>query len=94
MVCCALTQLQYQFLYETIEVPNDGFVSAVSRIGNFIIGASGSDKQVLCGSSRARTALTISVVNSIQKRYIYVCHSSYKSVFMAWNFKKKENVMQ
>ena len=30
-----------------------------SRIGNFIIGASGSDKQMLCASSGARAALNI-----------------------------------
>ena len=37
-----------------------------SRVGNFIIGASGSDKQMLCGSSVARAAPTISAVNKIQ----------------------------
>ena len=36
-----------------------------SRVGNFIIGASGSDKQMLCGSSAASAAPTISVVNKI-----------------------------
>ena len=30
-----------------------------TRVGNFIIGASGSDKQILCGSSVARAAPTI-----------------------------------
>ena len=29
------------------------------RVGNFIIGASGSDKQMLCASSGARAALNI-----------------------------------
>ena len=38
------------------------------QVGNFIIGASGSDKQMLCGSSVARAALTISAVNKIKKR--------------------------
>ena len=35
-------------------------------VGKFIIGASGSDKQMLCGSSEARVAPTISAVNNIQ----------------------------
>ena len=39
---------------------------AMSRVGDFIIGASGSDKQILCGSSVARAAPTISAVNKIQ----------------------------
>ena len=34
---------------------------------NFIIGASGSDKQMLCGSSVAHAAPTISAVNKIKK---------------------------
>ena len=37
------------------------------RVGNFIIQASGSDKPMLCGSSVARAAQTISAVNNIQK---------------------------
>ena len=38
---------------------------ALSQVGNFIIGASGSVKQMLCGSSIA--ALTILAVNKIEK---------------------------
>ena len=38
-----------------------------SRVGNFIIGASVSDKQMLCGSFVACAAQTISAVNKIQK---------------------------
>ena len=30
-----------------------------TRVGNFIIGASGSDKQMLCASSGARAALNV-----------------------------------
>ena len=39
-----------------------------SRVGNFIIGASGSDKQTLCESSVTRAALAISAVNKIKKK--------------------------
>ena len=39
-----------------------------SRVGNFIIGASGSDKQILCASSEARAALNIAAEKSKQKR--------------------------
>ena len=42
--------------------------SGISRVGNFIIGASGSDKQMICGSSGARAAPTISVVNKTEKK--------------------------
>ena len=38
------------------------------RVGNFIIGASGSDKQMLCASSGARAALNIAAEKSKQKR--------------------------
>ena len=41
---------------------------AKSRVGNFIIGASGSDKQLLCESSGARAALNIAAEKSKQKR--------------------------
>ena len=41
--------------------------AACPRVGDFITGASGSDKQMLCGSSVARAAPTISAVNKIQK---------------------------
>ena len=37
-------------------------------VGNFIIGASGSDKQMLCASSGARAALNIAAEKSKQKR--------------------------
>ena len=40
----------------------------ISRSGNFIIGASGSDKQMLCTSSRAHAALNIAAEKSKQKR--------------------------
>ena len=40
----------------------------LSRSGNFIIGASGSDKQMLCESSGARAALNIAAEKSKQKR--------------------------
>ena len=40
----------------------------LSRVGNFIIGASGSDKQMLYGSSVARAVPAISAVNKIKKR--------------------------
>ena len=68
------------------------FCTSTAWVGNFIIGANGSDKQMLCGSCIARAAPTISAVNRIQKEC--VCHSSYKAVFMVWNFEKKENVVQ
>ena len=58
----------------------------VSRVGNFIIGASGSDKKMLYGSSEARAVLTISDVNKTEKRW--VCHLPYHSVFMALDLKK------
>ena len=35
------------------------YSSSLARVGNFIIGASGSDKQMLCASSGARAALNI-----------------------------------
>ena len=63
-------------------------MQAVTRVENFIIGASGSDKQMLCRSSGARAAPSISGVNKTRTRQ--VCHSSYESVPMAWNFKKGE----
>ena len=47
----------------------------LSRVGNFIIGASGSDKQMLCESSVAGAAPTVSAVNKI--KIGYVCHLSY-----------------
>ena len=50
----------------------------LSRVGNFIIGASGSDKQMLCGSSGVRADPTISVVNKIQKgRFVIRCMNSF-----------------
>ena len=52
--------------------------SIFARVGNFIIGASGPDKQTLCGSSVACAAPTISAVNKIKKKKD-VCHSSYNS---------------
>ena len=42
-------------------------VAAATRVGNFIIGASGSDKQ-MCASSGARAALNIAAEKSKQKR--------------------------
>ena len=39
-----------------------------TRSGNFIIGVSGSDKQMLCASSEARAALNIAAEKSKQKR--------------------------
>ena len=39
-----------------------------TRVGNFIIGASGSDKQMLCGSSVASAAPTVSAVNKMKKK--------------------------
>ena len=42
--------------------------SVNARVGNFIIGASGSDKQMLCASSVARAALNIAAEKSKQKR--------------------------
>ena len=52
----------------------------VSRVGNFIIGASGSDKQMLCTSSGARAALNIAAEKSKQNRYI--SYSLKESVFV------------
>ena len=45
-----------------------------SRVGNFIIGASGSDKQMLSASSGTRAAPNKAVQNCQQKKY--VCYSS------------------
>ena len=42
-------------------------ICTITRVGNFIIGASGSDKQMLYGSSVARAAPTKLAVNKIQK---------------------------
>ena len=36
---------------------------AFTRVGNFIIGCNGSDKQMLCASSGARAALNIAALN-------------------------------
>ena len=44
------------------------FQFLITRVGNFIIRASGSDKQILCGSSVARAAPTISAVNKKKKK--------------------------
>ena len=52
----------------------------ITRSGNFIIGASGSDKQLLCASSGTRAALNIAAEKSEQKRQ--VSHSSKESVFV------------
>ena len=65
------------------------YIGQSTRAGNFIIGASGSEKQMLCGSSVARDDPTISAVNKIQKWL--VCHSAYKSVFYGMDFRKREN---
>ena len=51
-----------------------------TRSGNFIIEASGSDKQMLCASSGARVALNIAAEKRKQKRK--VSHSSKESVFV------------
>ena len=40
----------------------------LTRSGNFIIGASGSDKQMLCASSGTRAALNIAAEKSKRKR--------------------------
>ena len=40
----------------------------LARSGNFIIGASGSGKQMLCASSGARAGLNIATEKSKQKR--------------------------
>ena len=53
---------------------------AYPRSGNFIIGASGSDKQMLCASSGARAALNIAAEKSKQKRE--VSYSSKESIFV------------
>ena len=41
-------------------------LATLTRVGNFIIGASGSDKQMLCASSGARAALNIAAEISKQ----------------------------
>ena len=41
--------------------------TTTSRSGNFIIGASGSDKHMLCASSGARAALNIAAEKSKQE---------------------------
>ena len=43
-------------------------VTVNTGVGNFIIGARGSDKQMLCASSGARAALNIAAEKSKQKR--------------------------
>ena len=43
-------------------------ITVLSRSGNFIIGASSSDKQLLCASSGARAALNIAAEKSKRKR--------------------------
>ena len=43
-------------------------ISADTQVGNFIIEALGFDKQMLCGSSGAHAAPTISVVNKNEKK--------------------------
>ena len=44
------------------------FPHITTRVGNFIIGAGGSDKQMLCASIGARAALNIAAEKSKQKR--------------------------
>ena len=40
------------------------YINELSRLGNFIIGASISDKQMVCASSGARAALNIAAEKS------------------------------
>ena len=57
-----------------------------SRVGNFIIGASGFDKQMLCASSGARAALNIAAEKSKQKSRS-VTHR--KNLFLWGSFSQK-----
>ena len=63
--------IQYDDFYKTFSMLNSTVHSlskTLSRVGNFIIGASGSDKQMLCASSGARAAPIIAVKYCQQKR--------------------------
>ena len=62
----------------------------LSRVGNFIIGASGSDKQMLCASSGARAALNIAA-EKVNKRDRSVTRR--KNLYCGVVFLKKENYM-
>ena len=59
---------------------------ALTRSGNFIIGASGSDKQMLCASSGARAALNIAAEKS-KKRGRSVTRR--KNLFLWGSFSQK-----
>ena len=61
---CAVKTVEGDFRFCWTISPN---VGQTPRVGNFIIGASGSDKQMLCGSSVARAAPTISAANKNKK---------------------------
>ena len=50
-----------------MNINKHNFSLRCSRVGNFIIGASVSDKQMLRGSSGACAASTVSVVNKTEK---------------------------
>ena len=59
----------------------------MTRAGNFIVGASGSDKQMLCASSGARAALNIAAEKSKQKRDRSVTRR--KNLFLLGSFSQK-----
>ena len=74
--------INYEFPLQTLlhrlEIP---------RVGNFIIGASGSDKQILCGSSVARAAPDYISCKQDPKRVSL--SFAYNSAFMVKNFEKR-----
>ena len=55
------------FRKESVKRLHD-IIHVYTQVGNFIIRASGSDKQMLCASSGARAALNIAAEKSKQKR--------------------------
>ena len=61
----------------------------ISRVGNFIIGASGSDKQMLCASSGARAALNIAA-EKVNKRGWSVTRR--KNLFLWGSLSQKEEL--
>ena len=67
------------------------FSAVKTRVGNFIIGASGSDKQMLCASSGTRAALNIAAEKSKKKEVGKPLVERF--YFCGVVFLKKENYM-
>ena len=62
------------------------YTNITAMVGNFIIGASGSDKQMLCASSGARSALNIGLKKVNKRGRSVTC---LKNLFLWDSFSQK-----